>query len=459
MFYGRKKELDQLHEQFDSTDKTSVLVYGKRRIGKSTLIREAAKSFQGTVIYHLCVESSFEGNLDLLARSMTQALALPSMRFETLFDLFDFLKTQEKPILLVIDEYQYFKSTLRGKELDSMFQAIIDTLPNIIKLVLCGSYVTMMRELLDQDNPLFGRFTSIINLKEMNYLDAQLFYPDRSTRDKISLYSVFGGSPYVLSQINRKSSVEANIKKLILPDNSILRSHVENVALSEIKKTFDVRILEYLGNGRKKYSEIASFVDAKKNGLLDKQLKHLISMETVRKNSPINKRGDRSKQFYSISDNLMRFYFTYVFGNEENTVRLGEDAFYKQCVSETLGTFISLRFESIVLQYFEQLIRLGELADVEDLGSYWYDDKYKHVNGQFDCVLKRPNGYDVFEVKFYKRPMSRKECMAEIEQVNQINDLHITSIGFVCSAGFDFEDDTLRLITGDDLFRDDLFNA
>ena len=177
MFYGRENELEQLHEQFDSYDKAAVLVYGKRRIGKSTLIREAAKSFSGTVIYHLCVESTFEGNLDLLTRSVTQALTLPSMRFDTLFDLFDFLKTHEKPLLLVIDEYQYFKSSLRGKELDSMFQAIIDTLPKNIKLVLCGSYVTMMRELLEQDNPLFGRFTSIIHLKEMDYLDAQLFYP------------------------------------------------------------------------------------------------------------------------------------------------------------------------------------------------------------------------------------------------------------------------------------------
>ena len=148
MFHGRKKELEQLRKQFDSQDKAAVLVYGKRRIGKSTLIREASKRFQGTVIYHLCVESTFEGNLDLLARSMAQALDLPSMRFDTLFDLFDFLKARERPVLLVIDEYQYFKSSLRGKELDSMFQAIIDTFPNSIKLVLCGSYVTMMRELL-----------------------------------------------------------------------------------------------------------------------------------------------------------------------------------------------------------------------------------------------------------------------------------------------------------------------
>lgn len=454
MFYGRKNELEQLREQFDSYDKAAVLVYGKRRIGKSTLIREAAKSFSGTVIYHLCVESTFKGNLDLLARSVTQALTLPSMRFDTLFDLFDFLKTHEKPLLLVIDEYQYFKSSLRGKELDSTFQAIIDTLPKNIKLVLCGSYVTMMRELLEQDNPLFGRFTSIIHLKEMDYLDAQLFYPDRSVRDKIALYSIFGGSPFVLSQLTGRSSVETSIKKLLLPDNSILRSHIENVALSEIRKSFDVRILEYLDNGKKKYSEIASFIGADKNGLLDKQLKHLISMETICKDSPINKRGDRRKQFYSISDNLMRFYFTYIFANEESAIRLGEDSFFKQRIGRTLETFVSLRFESIALQYFERLARQGRLPDVTDMGSYWYDDKAKHANGQFGCALKRSDGYEIFEVKYYKKPMSRNECMAEIDQVQRIEDLHVTGVGFVCSAGFDFEAEDLQLISGDDLFAE-----
>lgn len=452
MFHGRQKELELLHEQFASREKAAVLIYGKRRVGKSTLIREAAKSFQGTVIYHLCVESTFEGNLDLLARSVSQALGLPSMKFDTIFDLFDFLKTHRNPILLVIDEYQYFKSTLRGRELDSMFQAIIDTMPDNIKLVFCGSYITMMRELLEQDNPLFGRFTSIVHLKEMDYLDAQLFYPSRSVRDKIALYSIFGGSPYVLSQLTGRSSVETYIKNLLLLDNSILRSHIENVALSEIGKSFDVRILEYLGNGKKKYSEIASFLGTDKNGLLDKQLKHLVSMETICKESPINKRGDRRKQFYSISDNLMRFYFAYIFANEESVVRLGEDTFFKQRIAKTLDTFVSLRFEVVALQYFERLVRQGHLTDVVDMGSYWYDDRERQVNGQFDCALKRSDGYEIFDVKYYKKPMSRNECLAEIDQVKRIEELHVSSVGFVCSSGFDFEDQSFQLITGDDLY-------
>ena len=68
--------------------------------------------------------------------------------------------------------------------------------------------------------------------------------------------------------------------------------------------------------------------------------------------------------------------------------------------------------------------------------------------------MRRPNGYEIFEVKYYKKPMSRNECIAEIEQAQRIEDLHVTGVGFVCSAGFDFEAEDLQLISGDDLFAE-----
>lgn len=91
MFVGREGELAKLEEQFSSTSRTAVLVYGKRRVGKSTLIAQAAKSFDGTVIEHLCAQSSFEGNLELLCRSVSRSLGLPAMRFDYLQDLFELL--------------------------------------------------------------------------------------------------------------------------------------------------------------------------------------------------------------------------------------------------------------------------------------------------------------------------------------------------------------------------------
>ncbi|MBE6349538.1 MAG: ATP-binding protein, partial [Spirochaetaceae bacterium] len=112
MFLGREKEIENLNSELLSQKKSVCLVYGKRRIGKSSLINEVAKTFDGVVINHLCIKSSYEGNLSLLCRSVALALNLPvSTNFATIFDLFDFLNSQNKKILVILDEYQYFKES------------------------------------------------------------------------------------------------------------------------------------------------------------------------------------------------------------------------------------------------------------------------------------------------------------------------------------------------------------
>ena len=102
MFIGREKELKELKEELTSKRKSAILIYGKRRIGKSTLISQSLKFFDGIIINHLFVKSSFEGNLALLTRSVMTALDLPqSVSFYNLFDLFEFIKSQSKKILII----------------------------------------------------------------------------------------------------------------------------------------------------------------------------------------------------------------------------------------------------------------------------------------------------------------------------------------------------------------------
>ncbi|WP_353736221.1 ATP-binding protein [Ruminococcus sp.] len=152
MISGREKELRQLNAELSSWKRrTAVLVYGKCRVGKSTLLSEAAKRFEGVVINHMCVTSSFEGNMELIYRSVSEGLGLPNIRFGDLFEIMDHLKTLDKKILLIIDEYPYLKQTKKKNEVDSYMQAVIDRLPENVKLVLCGSYITVMKELLDME--------------------------------------------------------------------------------------------------------------------------------------------------------------------------------------------------------------------------------------------------------------------------------------------------------------------
>ena len=314
MFIGRERELSDLKTQFNSASKSIVLVYGKRRVGKTRLLQESLKDFDGTVVNHLCVKSSFEGNLRLLCRSVALSFGLsPSFSVSSLFDLFDFIKAQNKRTVIILDEYQYLKESGKETDVDSMMQVIADSLPDNVKLVLCGSYITIMKNLLKEADPLFGRFTKIIHLEELDYKDASRFYPDLPVREKIRFYSVFGGSPYVLCNLDYGKSLQQNIVELVLEPDSLFRTYIENIALKEIQKAFDIRILEIIGNSRRRFKDIFSMIGFEDSSLLDKQMKNLLNMETISKVVPINAGNDKKKQFYEINDNLMRFYFTFAY--------------------------------------------------------------------------------------------------------------------------------------------------
>ena len=456
MFIGREKELKALSAELSTwKNKTAVLVYGKRRVGKSTLINEAAKVFDGIVVNHLCVTSTFEGNLELIYKSVSESLSIPIIRFDSLFALMDYLRTLDKKILLIIDEYPYLKQTRKKNEVDSYMQAVIDRLPGNVKLILCGSHITVMKELLAEDNPLFGRFSLIQHIHDFDYYDAAKFYPDLPMREKAALYGVFGGCPYVLENLDTDKSIKDNIIRLLLPETGLIRSHIENIMLKEIQKSFDVRILESLGNGKKKYTEIRDQLSRSETGLLDKQLKILLDMETIQKTEPINRRNDKNKQFYEITDNLMRFYFSYIFGTAGTITRIGEEQYYDRTIEETLEQFVSRRFEGITLQYFHRMAVQGKYPDIEDFGSYWYDDPVNKTNGEFDCVIRRTGDlYDFYECKFFDRAMTLQECEQEKDQLRKIQGIKVTGIGFVCAEGFDFANKTdFILIDGETLYQ------
>ena len=456
MFVGRTKELSELTDELSDWDhRTAVLIYGKRRVGKSTLIQKAADSFSGIVINHICVSSTFEGNLELIYKSVSDALELPFIRFESLFAMMDYLRKLDKRILLIIDEYPYLKQTKKNREVDSYFQILIDKLPENVKLILCGSYISIMKELLEEGNPLFGRFSLIQHIRDFDYYDAAKFYPNLSIRDKVSFYAVFGGCPYVLNALDYRKSLQENIQKLLLTETGVIRSHIENIMLKEVQKNYDIRILEILGNGKKRYSEIRNNLNANDTGLLDKQLKILLNMETIQKTEPINRRNDIKKQFYEITDNLMRFYFSFIFGSAGRIARIGAEQFYRVSVEQKLFQFISRRFEGIALQFFHRMVLAGTYADIEDYGTYWYDDPVSKTNGEFDCVLKRSGEkYDFYECKFYESPMTFDECVREKKQLEQIKGIQVSGIGFVCTSGFSFENpENFILVNGNMLYQ------
>lgn len=451
MFIGREKELTLLQQDYIGK---AVMVYGKRRVGKTTLIQKALENCQHQTVYYECSKGAMQDNIDGLVRELVRVKMLPvPLNFSTLQDVFIYLNALPKKIVVVIDEYPYLKKATDSATVDSIFQNIIDNRLSNIELVLSGSHIGMMKDLLQERNALYGRFAVTIKLNELNYQDAARFYPDRTPYDKVAHYAVFGGSPFVNQALNPAATLRENVISTILNPVSAVYLYASQLLLSDYSVKINAeRIFSVIGNGKKRYTEIEDKLDVKKTGNLSKQIKSLTELEIVSRNSPINKIGDNKKATFEINDNLLRFYFTFIYKNASALQVLGAEAFYDEYVAPTLTDFISRRFEGICRDYFSLQVRSGKLKGVRNIGSYYYDDPVHRKNGEFDVALELADGYAIYEAKYYAHPMTLDEIHRETQQVANIKELAVKQLGFIAINGFVEQEKPYTYLDGNDIF-------
>ena len=168
------------------------------------------------------------------------------------------LSVKEK-IILVLDEYPYLRENIKG--MDSILQSLVDKYKDTSKLtlIILGSYVEVMRSLLEHSNPLYGRVDLTIDLKQMDYYESAYFYPNFSVEDKVRIYSVFGGIPYYNRLIDDSKSVKDNIIELIASSGARLENEVSMYLNAEISKITNANeVFEALSRGYTRYSDILS---------------------------------------------------------------------------------------------------------------------------------------------------------------------------------------------------------
>ena len=454
MFIGREKELALLQQDYIGK---AVMVYGKRRVGKTTLIQKALKSSGYRTIYFECLKGTMQDNINGLVQELVRAKLLPvPLNFSTLQDVFAYLNALPEKIIVVIDEYPYLKAMNDSATVDSIFQNIIDNRLVNIELILSGSHIGMMKDTLQEKNALYGRFAVTIKLNELNYLETAKFYPDKTPYDKAAHYAVFGGSPFVNQALNPEAAIRENIISTILNPMSAVYLYANQLLLSDYSVKINAeRIFSVIGNGKKRYTEIEDKLDVKKTGNLSKQIKSLIDLEIVARNSPINKIGDHKKSTFEINDNLLRFYFTFIYKNASALQVLGAEAFYDEYIAPALTDFISRRFEGICRDYFSLQVRSGKMKGVRNIGSYYYDDPIHHKNGEFDVALEFADGYEIYEAKYYAQPMTLDEIHREVRQVEGIKELTVKQIGFIAINGFVEREEPYFYLDGNNIFANE----
>ena len=422
-FIGRKDFLNKLKKQVDTDEMSFSLIYGRRRVGKSELVKETLRCANEKSIYFECKQVAEESNVASLSAIVSDVMGLPKLGYTDIESLLDYifkLAVNEK-LILVLDEYPYLRESVKG--LDSILQSLVDKYreSSKLKLIILGSYVEIMRSLLEHSNPLYGRVDLTIDLKQMDYYESALFYPEFSPEDKVRIYSVFGGIPYYNRLIDDKKSVRDNMIDLIASSGARLENEVSMYLSAEISKIINANeVFEALARGYSRYSDILSQSHVSSGPTLIDVLDKLIKMEVVEKTAPINDPNNKRKVGYQIADNLSLFYYRYIFKYLSQMKIMDSSVFFSKYIEKDFEeNYVPHQFEEICKQYLIRENKAGNINPVfEKIGKYYYDNPKEHTNGEFDIVTEDELGFAFYEVKFRKAPVTKSMVENEIAQVD-----------------------------------------
>ena len=464
MFIGRKKELLELSDTLSSDKFEATLIYGRRRVGKTELINESLKIHQALnnnelIISLECINSSIKENLLLFTNKLKNIFNEKFLHFDSFIDLFEyiFIKSINQKIILFIDEFSYLLS--EDFTIESMLACIIDQYKNKtkLKLIISGSNIYLIEKMASYESHCFGRFTHILYITPFNYYDSSLFYPNYSDEDKILMYSVFGGVPFFNSLIDNKKSAIDNILDLIIKKNNIIVLEINYTILLETNKISNMNnVLSLIARGVSKYSDIKNAISNNTNVKPDYLLNKLLDMKMIKKIVPINDENNKKKMYYKLNDNLISFYFTYIFPNNYQELRDNPHLFFEKFIKEDLyEKYLPSKFEDISREY---LIKANLESKInpyfQKIGTYFYNDQNNKINRQFDLVTKDEYGYISYECKYTNNKISNKEINEEIFKSKGL-ELDFYKLGFISKSGFidNITNNNYNLISLNDFYK------
>ena len=459
-FIGRQHELAIIRHKLASNRAESLLVYGRRRVGKSELVKEALKTVTDDVIviHYVCRKSSFTQNMAGLSQAVAKAFDEPFIKFQGIDQLLKYVyrKATKQKVVLFIDEYPFLRGD--NEAIDSEFQIAIDEWQNesCLKLILCGSYMDTMQKLVDSSAPLFGRFTEIMKLKPFDYYDAAKFFPGRTNEEKMLLYSVFGGIPFYLMQLDDNLSPVENIQRLLIPEGAMLENEIRLQLTAELSKEENANyVLEKIASGVGRYSDIARDFSGS-SGKLSHTLGKLEGMGLIEKDSPINASSNKRQHRYIICDNLLDFYYSFLFRETTARSAMSSEVFFLKKVEEQLNTsYLPRKFEQVAAEYLVRQNRAGNIEPpFSAIGRYVYNDKARRRNGEFDVVTQDEKGLISYECKYRKEPLGLKVVHEEEWQAKELG-LDFYDFGFFSRSGFadDVDAEAYKLIDLDDMYK------
>ena len=417
-FIDREQEMEALTDEYNREGASLVIMYGRRRVGKTTLISEFIRDKQA--LFFLASQESEAQNRNLFKEKAAEFINSDLLRnasvsdWDTIFKAITDTEFDAKPII-VIDEFQYIGKS--NSAFPSIIQRIWDTMlkDKSVMLILCGSLITMMKEqTLEYSSPLYGRRTAQIRLKQIPFSYYEKFFPDKDGRELLEMYAVTGGVPKYIESLREEKDIYSAIRKYVLNPSGYLYDEPHFLLqqeVSEIGSYFS--LIRTIAAGNTKLSAMASALELPQTRLT-KYLKTLMDLDILEREVPITEENpDKSKKgLYKIKDNYLKFWFAFVYPNlgflESGNTQIVMNKIEKGFISNQ----VSFVYEDVCRQQMWQM-NADEVwpFTFSKIGRYW--DNHTEI----DIAALDPDGKNLIlgECKYWKDPVGINILM-ELEE-------------------------------------------
>ena len=407
-FVDREQEMNTLQREYERNGSSLVVLYGRRRVGKTTLISEFIKDKKA--LFFLASEESESQNRLAFQEKTAEFLGSDLLRnvevksWDVLFKAIMDAPFDSKPVI-VLDEFQYLGKA--NPAFPSIFQRIWEEIlkDKNIMVILCGSLISMMQsQTLDYGSPLYGRRTAQIRLKQIPFGYYHEFFPDKGRKELIEMYAVTGGVPKYIELFSQSKDIYSAIEACVLNPSGYLYDEPHFLLQQEVSEVGSYfSIIKAIAAGNTKLSAIASVLEVKSTSLT-KYLKTLIDLDILEREVPVTEENpEKSKRgLYKIKDNYLRFWFAFVYPNmsfiESGHSRIVMDKIRKSLVRN----HIAFVYEDVCKE------RMWEMnaASVwpfyfSKLGRYW------DAKEEIDIAAIDPEGKNLIlgECKYWQEPV------------------------------------------------------
>ena len=401
-FVDRKNELDILEQIHGNSGFRAVLIYGRRRIGKTYLIKRLMNGKTG--VYFMCLDRSIRENVDNFAR-MAASNSLPHVKAENIIEFFERLAPYIDGYIVALDEFQYLIENDRSvlSDMQYVFDEVLAD--RDVMFIISGSSMGLVERVgADMRSPLYGRFVSRLRIRAMGFRDILEFHPDADLSEAMRIYSAIGGVPMYHQYFS--GSFTDDVKRTFLNPGHFLYNEAEFLLREELRDISRYSaILRSMAEGNARVTAIANsaYMDAKD---IPKYMSTLMNLGIVRKVLPVTAPPKGRNSIYEISDSYFRFWLTFV-DRFRAKIEMGD--------LEAPVSYINKNIDRYVGKTAEDVVRELLMRDYETVGRWWKKENEIDIvalnNRRKEILLgevkwrNRPTGWNVVEELLEKKEL------------------------------------------------------